>query len=262
MNIKTVLITGASKGIGVELAQIFADNGCNLVLVARSADLLNQAKNKLESEYSVTVHTIAKDLSQPSSAKDIYDEIINNNIDIDYLVNNAGFGDYGEFAETAWDRYEKMITLNITTVAHLTHLFVTNWKGRKQGKILNISSTAAFQPGPMMAVYFATKSFVLNFSEGIGEELKKYNITVTALCPGPTKTHFGEESNMNASKLVKNVKIASSKEVALLGYKAMMKGRPTVIHGAMNKLAPFGVRFMPRKWVTKLSARVMQHTNG
>src|SRR5690606_27100956 len=135
---------------------------------------------------------------------------------------------------------------------------VSQWRGRKKGKILNVSSTAAFQPGPMMAVYFASKAFVLSLSEAIDNELRAEGITVTALCPGPTATHSGEESKMNASQLVKNVQIASARSVALMGYRAMMKGKPVVIHGAMNKVAPFFIRFMPRKWVTRLSAQIMK----
>ncbi|MDD4778329.1 MAG: SDR family oxidoreductase [Fermentimonas sp.] len=254
---KTALITGASKGIGRELAHLFAKDGCNLVLAARSAKELDSLKVQLEEKYKVTVHTSIKDLSQPESAQTLFDELKAADVDIDYLVNNAGFGDYGTFAETEWDTYEKMISLNVTTLTHLCHLFIRDIRGRKHGRILNISSTAAFQPGPMMAVYFASKAFVLNFSEAIGHELRKDNITVTTLCPGPTSTNFGEVSGMNASKLVKNVTIASSADVAKLGYKAMMKGNATVIHGAQNKLAPFGVRFLPRKWVTRVSAKVM-----
>ena len=257
---KTALITGASKGIGKELALIFAQNNTNLVLVARSSEILNQFKEHLVSSYSISVLTIVKDLCSPSSVEEMFNEIKENNIDIDYLVNNAGFGDYGSFASTPWETYEQMISLNVTTLTHLSHVFITDWKGRKPGRILNIASTAAFQPGPMMAVYFATKSFVLNLSEAIGRELKNDNITVTTLCPGPTHTSFGEVSNINASDVVKSVKIATAKDVAALGYKSMMKGRATVIHGSINKLAPFVIRFLPRKWITNLSERVMRQS--
>ncbi len=216
------------------------------------------SKEQLELEYGVSVYTITKDLCSPAAAKEAFNEVKERGVDVDYLVNNAGFGDYGAFADTAWERYQDMISLNVATLVHLTHLYVNDWKGRKAGKILNISSTAAFQPGPMMAVYFASKAFVLNFSEGIGKELEKENITVTTLCPGPTSTEFGKVSKMNASQLVKQVKIAKAKEVAELGYRAMMKGKTTVIHGTMNKLAPFGIRLLPRKWVTRLAAKVMR----
>ncbi len=254
---KTALITGASKGIGRELAHIFANRGCDLVLIARGEKELHSLKVELEKINSITVYTIIKDLSLSVSAQNVFDELKAANIDIDYLVNNAGFGDYGIFAETEWDTYENMISLNMTTLTHFCHLFIKDWRGRKSGKILNVSSTAAFQPGPMMAVYFASKAFVLNLSEAIGYELRNDNITITALCPGPTDTNFGVISGMNASKLVKNVRIANSKEVAELGYRAMMRGKPTVIHGIQNKLAPLGIRFIPRSWTTRLSAKIM-----
>lgn len=258
MTKKTVLITGASKGIGRELAIIFAERGCNLLLAARSERELNELKLLLEKEYDVTVQTFYSDLSLPDAAQQLFEAVKSLGIDVDYLVNNAGFGDYGAFADTNWERYGKMIQLNVTALTQLTHLFVTQWRGRKKGKILNVSSTAAFQPGPMMAVYFASKAFVLSLSEAIDNELRAEGITVTALCPGPTATHFGKESRMDASQLVKNVQIADARSVALMGYRAMMKGKPVVIHGAMNKIAPFFIRFMPRKWVTRLSAQVMK----
>ena len=255
---KTAFITGASKGIGKELAFLFAEKGHNLVLVARSAEALEKIKVELEETCSVSVHTLVADLCDAAAAQAVFNEVKGKVYDIDYLVNNAGFGDYGAFADTEWNCYERMIALNVTTLTHLTHLFVSDWRGRKAGRILNVSSTAAFQPGPMMAVYFATKSFVLHLSEALGEELKKENITITTLCPGPTSTHFGEVSKMDASQLVKNVPIADAKKVAALGYRAMMQGKAVVVHGAMNKLAPFGIRFLPRKWVTRLSAKIMQ----
>ena len=258
MTKETVLITGASKGIGRELAIIFAEKGCNLLLAARSERELNELKVSLEKNYAVTVQTFYSDLSLPDAAQQLFEAVKSQGNDVDYLVNNAGFGDYGAFADTYWERYSKMIQLNVTSLTQLTHLFVTQWRGRKKGKILNVSSTAAFQPGPMMAVYFASKAFVLNLSEAVDNELRADGITVTALCPGPTATHFGEESKMNASQLVKNVQIASARSVALMGYHAMMKGKPVVIHGAMNKVAPFFIRFMPRKWVTRLSAQIMK----
>lgn len=257
---KTALITGASKGIGKELAIIFAQNKNNLVLIARSAEILYDFKEYLESKYSISVLVVVKDLCSRNTAEELFREIKDNQIEIDYLVNNAGFGDYGTFADTAWERYEKMIALNITALTHLSHLFITHWKGRRSGRILNVASTAAFQPGPMMAVYFATKAFVLSLSEAVGQELKNDNISITTLCPGPTHTNFGDESNMNASDVVKNVKIANPKDVAALGYKSMMKGRSTVIHGNINKLAPFAIRFIPRKWITKLSEKVMRQS--
>lgn len=255
---KIALITGASKGIGKELAVLFAKNQCDLIITARSTDMLLELKEQLENSYRISVTIVGGDLSRIEAVDDLFRTVKSKGLDVDYLVNNAGFGDYGMFSDTPWKCYEEMIALNITALTHLTHLFVQDWKGRKSGRILNVSSTAAFQPGPMMAVYFATKAFVLHLSEALGNELEEVDISVTALCPGPTHTHFGEVSKMNASQLVKNVKIAGPKEVAALGFKAMMEGRPMVIHGAMNKLAPFGIRFLPRKWVTMLSAKIMR----
>ncbi len=253
----TALITGASKGIGKELANIFASKGVDLVLVARSENELKLLQTNLEQAYGIIVHVIVKDLSAPGSAQEVFDEVKGKGIDIDFLVNNAGFGVYGLFAETDWEVYRRMINLNAMALAEFCHLYLKDWSERKSGKILNISSTAAFQPGPMMAVYFATKVFVLYLSEAIGREAKTKGITITTLCPGPTETNFGQVSGMNASQLVKNVKIADASQVAMLGYNAIMKGQPVAIHGAMNKLVAFGVRFLPRKWVTNISARVM-----
>ena len=254
----TALITGASRGIGRELAIVFAEKQCNVVLVARSSMELEQLKNRLEAEYDILVHTIVKDLSLPQSPQEIFNELKRYKIDVNFLVNNAGFGDYGAFVETEWERYQKMIALNITTLTHLCQLFAQDRiTQRKKGRILNLSSIAAFQPGPMMAVYFATKSFVLSLSEAIGSEFKKEGITVTALCPGPTSTNFGKESKMSASELVNQVKISSARDVAIVGYKAMMKGKPMAIEGTRNKLIPSLVRLFPRRFVTWMSAKVM-----
>ena len=256
---KTALITGASKGIGRELAVLFAENQCNVVLVARSWAELEELKNRLESKFDISACTIAKDLSLPNAPQEVFAELKKNRIDIDYLINNAGFGDYGAFVETKWERYDKMIALNISALTQLCHLFAHDWATqRKSGRILNLSSMAAFQPGPMMAVYFATKSFVLSLSEAIGNEFRKLGITVTALCPGPTSTNFGAESKMSASELMSNVKIASARDVAIVGYNAMMKGKPVVIEGRQNKLIPIAIRLLPRRLVTWISGKVMR----
>lgn len=173
MKRKTALITGASKGIGKEFARIHASKGDDLVLVARSKDQLMQLKNELETQYeSIRVEVIIKDLTDSRSAIEIYEELQTKDIQVEYLINNAGFGEYGFFVNADWDRFEKMIDLNIKTLTHLCHLFLPDMIERKQGKIMNISSTAAFLPGPMMAVYFATKSYVLHLSEALNNETK------------------------------------------------------------------------------------------
>jgi uncharacterized protein len=254
---RTALITGATSGIGYELAYIHAKQGGNLVLVARSKDKLLQIKKDLENNYKINVYIIEKDLSLMDSPKDVYDEIIKNNITVDYLINNAGFGDFGFFNDNDWGKLERMINLNITALTHLTKLFVKDMIKRGNGKILNVASTAAFQPGPTMAVYYATKAYVLSFSEALSNEVKDKGITVTTLCPGPTKSGFQDAASMHESRLVKGRILATSKEVAEYGYNAMLKGKSVVIPGLLNYLVANMVRFSPRSAVLKV-ARFIQ----
>lgn len=254
---KTALITGASSGIGLELAKIFAAQKVNLVLVARSKEKLQVLANELQSQHGVVVYVLAKDLSDYNTAKEIFDWCNDENIPVDYLINNAGFGDFGLFAESQWEKQEQMINLNITTLTYLTHLFLPAMIKKGAGKIMNVASTAAFQPGPTMAVYYATKAYVLHFSEAIANELEGTGVTVTALCPGATESGFQNAADMHESKLVKGKKLPSSKEVAAFGYKAMMRGKTVAIHGFRNYLLANSVRFAPRKLVVKI-ARALQ----
>lgn len=252
----TALITGASNGIGLELAKVHAQKGDNLVLVARNLSKLNELKSELENQYKISVHNIAKDLALRNSAKEVFDELKEKNIQVDYLINNAGFGDFGMFADADWDKTEQMINLNITTLTHFTKLFVTEMVKRGKGKIMNVASTAAFQSGPTMAVYYATKAYVLSFSEAIDNELRPKGITVTALCPGATESGFQDAAAMQESKLVKGRKLPTSKEVAEYGYKAMMKGKVVAIHGLLNYLMANSVRFTPRFLVVKVTRMI------
>jgi uncharacterized protein len=254
---KTALITGASDGIGLELARIHASKGDNLVLVARSCDKLDAVKRELEGGFNIEVNIIVKDLSVKDAAKEVYDEVKNKNIVVDYLVNNAGFGDFGMFAESDWNKQEKMISLNITALAHLTRLFLPGMIERREGKILNLASTASFQPGPRMSVYFASKAFVLSFSEAINNEVKDKGISVTALCPGSTESNFHAVA-MNDPNLVEERKMPSAKEVAEIGYRAMMKGKPVVIPGFKNAFLAFAVRFFPRQFITKMARKIQE----
>ena len=257
MKTKTALITGASKGIGKEFARIHASKGGNLVLVARSGDQLILLKNELEARFvDIQIEFLIKDLTKPESSKEVYDELKEKNIQIDYLINNAGIGEFGLFVDSPWSRLEEMIDLNMKTLTHLCHLFLLEMIARKTGKIMNISSTAAFQPGPMMAVYFATKSYVLHLSEALNNEAKRNGVTVTAFCPGPTDTYFMKDSKMEKSKLVKKLKLPSSHAVALTGYNAMMKSEAVSVYGLFNKMIAFSVRLTPRKWVVALSRKV------
>jgi short-subunit dehydrogenase len=257
---KTALITGASGGIGLELARIHASKGDDLVLVARSGDKLGLIKNELEQEFKIKVYYIIKDLSVKGSAVEVYDELRRQNISIDYLINNAGFGDFGFFAESDWTKQENMINLNITTLAHLTRLILPDMITRGEGRILNVASTAAFQPGPTMSVYFATKAFVLNFSEAINNEVKDKGVTVTALCPGSTESNF-HAVVLGDSRLVTDRKRTSAREVAVAGYKAMMKGKPVVIPGIKNAFMAFGVRFFPREFIIKMVRKIQEEKN-
>jgi uncharacterized protein len=253
---KTALITGASNGIGLELAKIHASNGGNLVLVARNKSKLDEIKTELEKQYNISVHTIGKDLSIPNAAKEVYDETTQQKIQIDYLINNAGFGDFGMFVETDWSKELQMINLNITTLTQFTKLYLQDMVARKSGKIMNVASTAAFQSGPTMAVYYATKAYVLSFSEAIDNEVSDKGVTVTSLCPGATESGFQAAAAMEESALVKGKKLPTSKEVAEYGYKAMLSGKTVAIHGLMNYLMANSVRFTPRAIVVKLTRKL------
>lgn len=255
---KTALITGASNGIGYEMAKVLAAKDTNLVLVARNKSKLDELKDEIEGKYKVWVYTIGKDLSLPNAAREVYDELKTKSISVDYLINNAGFGDFGPFVESNWEKQEQMISLNITTLTYLTRLFLEDMICRGGGKVLNVASTASFQPGPTMAVYFASKAYVLSFSEAINDEVRKYGITVTALCPGPTHSGFQKASALEGSKLIERKNLATSKEVAEYGYKAMMKGRAVAIHGFKNVIMANSVRFAPRSLVVKLTRRIQE----
>jgi len=253
----TALITGASNGIGLELAKIHASKGGDLVLVARNKSKLDQLKAELENQYKVSVYTIGKDLSATESAQEVYDEINEQNIQIDYLINNAGFGGYGMFAETDWNTELNMIHLNITALTLFTKLFLNDMVKRRSGKIMNVASTAAFQPGPTMAVYCATKAFVLSFTEAVSNEAHDKGVSITALCPGATETGFQEAAGLDDSKLFKGKKLPNAKQVAEFGYRSMIKGKTVAVHGMMNYILANSIRFIPRAIVLKVSRKIL-----
>lgn len=250
---QTVLITGASSGIGLELATIFAAKNYNIVLVARSTDKLLAFEKANQNVVSIT-----QDLSVHNAAQILFNTLQAKGISIDILVNNAGFGDFGMFANSDWAKQEQMINLNITTLTQLTHLCLPNMIANKNGKILNVASTAAFQPGPTMSVYYATKAYVLHFSEAIANELETTGVTVTALCPGATASGFQSAADMHESKLVKGKKLPTIKEVAEYGFKSLMAGKRVAIHGTMNYIMANSNRFTPRNLVVKI-VRMMQN---
>lgn len=253
----TALITGASNGIGLELAKIHASKGGDLVLVARNKFKLDEIKIELEKQFKISVYTIGKDLSLTNAAQEIYDETNKENIQVDYLINNAGFGDFGMFAETDWNKELQMINLNITSLTHFTKLYLQDMVKRRSGKIMNVASTAAFQSGPTMSVYCATKAYVLSFTEAISNEVIDKGITVTALCPGATETGFQAAGGLDDSKLFKDKKLPTAKEVAQYGYASMMKGKIVAIHGIMNYIMSNSIRFIPRSLVLKISRKML-----
>ncbi|MFN2636019.1 MAG: SDR family NAD(P)-dependent oxidoreductase [Gemmatimonadaceae bacterium] len=256
---RTALVTGGSGGIGLELAKVLARKGFDLVLVARKRDTLEAAAGQLEGKFDVTAHVFAADLRRREAPEEIFDFLRNENIPIEALVNNAGFGLGGEFAETELQRELEMIQVNIAALTHLTKLFLPPMIKRRSGRILNVASTAAFQPGPLMAVYYATKAYVLSFSEALAEELRNSGVTVTALCPGPTQTAFADSAQMTNSRLFNSFGIADAADVAEYGFDAMVHGRRLAIPGIKNKLLAQANRFAPRALSAKI-ARMAQET--
>lgn len=248
---KTALITGASSGIGKELAIIHAKNGGDLILIARREAKLIELKKKLELKYNVNVEVLSKDLTQVNAPHEIYEKVKQKGIEIEYLINNAGFGALGKFYELDLNRQMSMINLNITALTVLTHLFLSDFVKRNSGKILNTSSTASFMPGPLQSVYFATKAYVTFFSNALSEELNNTNITVTNLMPGATESEFGVTSGMDKTEMFK--KTVTSYSVALDGYNGMLKGKLDVISGLkpMQKVMMAMIPFMPKKLVLK-----------
>ncbi|MCC5923847.1 MAG: SDR family oxidoreductase [Crocinitomicaceae bacterium] len=249
---KTALITGASSGIGYELALIHAKNGDDVILVARREDKLNELKFLIHEKYPVKVEVIALDLAQPESPKILFDTIVRMDATVEYLINNAGFGDYGKFTETNWEKEQQMIQLNILALTELTKLYLPLMVERKSGHVMNVASIASFLPGPLMAVYYATKAYVLHFSEAINNEVADHNVSVTALCPGPTISGFQDAANLGDSKFFQSNKFPSSKEVAEYGYQAMLKKKVVAIHGASNRWMVFFLRLIPRAMVVKM----------
>ena len=253
----TVLITGASGGIGYELAKLFARDHHNLVLVARSAGKLAQVAAELQ-PLGVIVKTFALDLAQPPAAKFLFDQLQREGTAVDVLINNAGFGVYGEFARMPEGEILGQLALNVTALTELTRLFLPPMVQRRSGRIMNVASTAGFQPGPHMAVYYATKAYVISFSEAIANELRGSGVTVTCFCPGATHTGFANRSGTEKSRLFKVLGGMSAEKVALDGYRAVMEGRTLAISGLHNWAIAQSTRFAPRKMVTAVSRWVAE----
>ncbi len=254
---QTALITGASGGIGYELAKLFAKDHVNVVLVARSAPKLMQFADELQRQFSVSAKAVPLDLTAAPAPQFLFDQLQREGIVVDFLVNNAGYGVLGEFARIPLEENLGQIQLNITALTHLTKLFLGLMIERHSGRILNVASTAGFQPGPLMAVYYATKAYVISFSEALANELIGSGVTVTCLCPGATDTGFQGRAGVADTKLFRAIRPMDAKTVARDGYRGLMAGKTMVISGFRNWLLAESVRFSPRKLVTAVSRKVL-----
>jgi short-subunit dehydrogenase len=249
------LVTGASSGIGLELARLLAADGHDLVLVARSGRELEALADELRSRHGILARVIVKDLARPESPSELHADLQAEGVAIEALVNNAGYGVWGLFADTDRRTELDMMQVNMVALTDLTKLFLPGMLERGRGRILNVASTAAFQPGPLMAVYYATKAYVLSFSEAIAEELRGTGVTVTALCPGPTRSGFQKRADIETSRLLKGY-VMDAKAVAVEGYRAFKRGRSVIIPGVPNKLLAQSLRITPRAWVPPIVRRI------
>ncbi len=255
----TAVITGASSGIGLELARLAARDGHPLALVARSRGRLEQLAGELAAAYGVECTVIAADLTDPGAPREIHDTCLRLAAPVEVLVNNAGFGGWGQFVETDLSLELDMVQVDVVALLHLTKLFARDMVKRGRGRILNVASTASFQPGPLMAVYYASKAFVLSFSEAIASELSGTGVTATALCPGSTRSEFQKRAGIEGARVVSGwVKMMSSAEVARAGWTAMKRGRHVVVPGLVNKAGIHAVRFVPRRLITRVVRKLQE----
>lgn len=243
----TVLVTGASSGIGRALAREFASHGYDVVLVARREEALQEVSRELKSR----VHLVPMDLARAGAGQALAHELRMRGVQVDVVVNNAGFGLQGEFADLPVDQQLEMIQLNVTTLTELTRLFLPEMLARKQGGVLNVASTAAFQPGPLMAVYYATKAFVLSFTEAVTEEIAGTGVKVSCLCPGPTESEFAQRADMQGTPLFRG-HVMTSEEVARAGYEGWVAGQAVIVPGFSNRRGTWLVRLAPRAIVRKI----------
>ena len=255
---KTALITGASVGIGRELAKLSAQDRFNLVLVARNASRLSAVASELEKQFGVSAKPFPLDLTSNAAPQFLFDQLQRENVSVDVLVNNAGYGKLGAFAEVPYEESAGQIELNITALTHLTKLFLAPMLRRNSGRILNVASTAGFQPGPLMAVYYATKAYVISFSEALANELQGTGVSLTCLCPGVTDTEFQTRAGTEQTSLFRRMRPMDAATVARDGYRALMKGKPLVISGMRNRLLMESLRVSPRTLVTAISRKVLE----
>ena len=251
---KSCLITGAAAGLGYEFSKLAIADDYDLILIDIDTEKLVEVKKELEKSNSSKVTIISKDLCKPNIADEIYNEIKGENVEM--LINNAGFGVFGEFSKTDWQREENMMNLHMLTSTHLTKLVIKDMVSAKKGKILNVSSLAAFQPGPLMAIYYASKSFLLSFTEAVAREIRGSGVSISVLCPGPTKTNFQSTVSENTSENKIAMNMASVKAVANCGYKAFKKGKIVIIPGIMNQFLAFLPRILPRNTAASIVYKI------
>jgi len=259
---ETVLVTGASSGIGAELARAFARGGSALVLTARSVDKLEALAAELRQKQGVMVRVISADLGAHDGASRLLQRLGEESVQVDVLVNNAGYAGFGAFGETDWAHEAGMLQLNVVSLTELTKRLLPGMLARKHGGVLNVASTAAFQAGPLMAVYYATKAYVLSFSEALAEEVRGSGVRVSCLCPGATESGFQARAAMEASKLVNGKRLMDPASVAQAGYDGFQRGATLVIPGFQNRLLVQSVRFMPRRWVTRVVHRMQERVDA
>jgi short-subunit dehydrogenase len=249
---QTALVTGASSGIGMELARVFAEHGFDLIVVARRASQLEALARRCKKEHGVSVHVLPMDLLTPEAPATLVEQLAAEGLEVDVLVNNAGLLDMGAFADISVDRHEQLIQLNVVVLTSLTRRLLSAMTERGQGRILNVASTSSFQPVPSMAVYAASKAFVLSFSESLSEELKGTGVTVTALCPGITKTdmYARAQGEHEIVRYLPGLFLSDVEDVARDGYEACVAGRPVVVPGLTNQLVAGVVQLYPR-WLVR-----------
>ena len=257
---RTALVTGASAGLGKELASLLSKDGHDVVLVARSKSKLETLADDLAKTHGMKAHVVAADLSDPAAPAAIFEETKKRGIAVDILVNNAGFGTNGAFLDLDLDREVQMVEVNVSAIVKLTHHFARLMRERGFGRVMNIASTAGFQPGPFMATYYASKSFVVMFSEALAFELAGSGVTVTCYCPGATATEFASTAGNDKTRLFQRSGVAEAKDVALHAYRAMMRGQVLSVHGALNRIGVESVRFAPRALIRSIAAGLNKPT--
>jgi short-subunit dehydrogenase len=262
MSVGTAVVTGASSGIGLELARLLARDGYDLVLVARSVEKLDAIGAELAGRHGIRSRTVGVDLASPDAPGAVAETLKQAAVQVDVLVNNAGYGLVGPFAQTDLTTELRMIQVNVTALTHLTKLLLPGMLARRRGRILNVASTAGFVPGPFMAVYYATKAYVISFSEALTEELRGTGVTATVLCPGATRTEFQAVAGMHDARLFRGPWVMDAATVARLGYDGLMQGKAIVITGLFNRLLPQLARLSPRWALTRVARLLNERVRG